>query len=106
MAVNRAVLYAPYLNYFLNTCQGQLSLKAVASRAVSQSNISASKLRSLRIPVPTLNEQRSISDVLVAVDTKLVFEENRKSALQSLFKTMLHLLMTGQLRVKDLKIEN
>jgi len=38
---------------------------------------------------------------LSAVDRKIEAEERRKAALQALFKTMLHQLMTGQIRLVD-----
>lgn len=54
-----------------------------------------------RIPVflPPLPEQRAIAEMLRAVDEKIQAEENRKAALQSLFRSMLHHLMTGKVRV-------
>jgi len=53
-----------------------------------------------QIPFPPLPEQRAIALILSAVDRKVVTEEKRKAALQTLFKTTLHQLMTGQVRVK------
>jgi type I restriction enzyme S subunit len=52
------------------------------------------------IPLPPLPEQRRIAHMLSAVDRKIEAEERRKAALQALFKTMLHQLMTGRVRVK------
>ena len=52
------------------------------------------------IPLPPLPEQREIARILQAVDRRIEAEEQRKSALEALFKTMLHLLMTGQIRLK------
>jgi type I restriction enzyme S subunit len=56
------------------------------------------------IPLPPLPEQKQIAHILSAVDRKIETEQNRKAALQSLFRTMLHLLMTGKIRVKDLEV--
>jgi type I restriction enzyme S subunit len=42
--------------------------------------------------------------MLSSVDYKIEVEENRKVALQALFKTMLHQLMTGKVRVKALEV--
>jgi len=39
--------------------------------------------------------------MLSAVDRKIEAEERRKAALEALFKTMLHQLMTGQVRVPE-----
>ena len=55
------------------------------------------------IPLPSIQEQQEIARMLSAVDNKIEAEENRKSVLQALFKTMLHQLMTGKVRVKNLE---
>ncbi|HOC20898.1 MAG TPA: restriction endonuclease subunit S [Anaerolineae bacterium] len=56
-------------------------------------------LQNLLLPLPPLPEQRAIAEMLRAVDEKIQAEENRKAALQSLFRSMLHHLMTGKVRV-------
>ncbi len=56
------------------------------------------------IPLPSIQEQEEVAPILSGVDSKIESEENRKSALQALFKTMLHQLMTGKVRVKDLEV--
>jgi type I restriction enzyme S subunit len=55
------------------------------------------------IPLPSLSEQQEIATTLSTLDNKIESEENRKAALQALFKAMLHQLMTGKVRVKDLE---
>jgi len=57
------------------------------------------------VPLPSLPEQREIARILSAVDRKIEAEEKRKAALQALFRTMLHRLMTGQVRVKEFRVE-
>ena len=57
-----------------------------------------------KIPVPPLDSQEQIIYFLKLVEQKLDIEETRKSTLQSLFQTMLHLLMTGKVRVKDQEV--
>ena len=51
------------------------------------------------VPFPSLAEQQQIAGVLSAADRKIEAEEQRKAALQELFKSMLQQLMTGQVRV-------
>ena len=51
------------------------------------------------IPLPPLDEQREIARMLQAVDAKIAAEQARRAALEELFKTLLHLLMTAKLRV-------
>lgn len=102
---DRAHILPGYMNYCLNWNTTQTRLRMLASRGVSQSNISASKLRSFRIPVPALPVQERIIDTLGCVDGKIMGEEDRKKALEELFKTLLHNLMTAKMRVNDLEAE-
>ncbi|RMD68925.1 MAG: restriction endonuclease subunit S, partial [Gammaproteobacteria bacterium] len=46
-----------------------------------------------------LPEQREIARILQTVDEKIRTEENRKAALDALFKTTLHHLMTAKVRL-------
>lgn len=95
-----ADLLRPYfLNYYFNYDQTQIRLKSIATRAVSQSNISASRLRSFSIPLPTLPEQDEIVVALDAVERKLVMVYAKHSFLTDLFHTLLHQLMTAQIRI-------
>jgi type I restriction enzyme S subunit len=94
-----------FLNHYFNMDATQQRLKSLASRGVSQSNISASKLKTFQVPVPKLNEQLEIIKILRAIDQKIILHTAKKSALQDLFKTILNKLMTGEIRVKDLDID-
>jgi type I restriction enzyme S subunit len=55
-------------------------------------------LKSFEVPLPLLPEQREIAAQLAAVDAKLAAEESRRAALAVLFQSLLHHLMTGQVR--------
>jgi type I restriction enzyme S subunit len=57
------------------------------------------------VPVPAMNEQLEIAEILHVIDQKVDLNIANKSALQDLFKTMLNKLMTGEIRVKDLDID-
>jgi type I restriction enzyme S subunit len=57
-------------------------------------------LKNLPIPLPPLDEQREIARMLQAVDAKIAAEQTRRAALEEVFKTLLHQLMTGKVRVK------
>jgi type I restriction enzyme S subunit len=91
-----------FLNFYFNWDITQSRLKGLASRGVSQANISATRLKTLKIPLPPLPEQKQIAHILSTVDKKIKAEQRRKAALKRLFKTMLHKLMTGEIRVKDM----
>ncbi len=51
------------------------------------------------VPLPPLPEQREIARILQTVDRKINAEENRKEALEALFKSLLYHLMTAKKRV-------
>ena len=57
------------------------------------------------IPLPPISEQHEIARVLQTVDRKIEAEENRKQALDVLFKTLLHNLMTAKIRVPRTMVE-
>jgi len=62
-------------------------------------NLQLRQLQSAFIPLPPLAEQREIARMLQAVDAKIAAEERRRAALEELFETLLHLLMTAKLYV-------
>ncbi len=94
-----------FLNYFMNWPETQSEIKKLASRAVGQANINASKLRTVLFPLPsTLDEQREIVAVLDAIDRKIDLHKRKRAVLEELFKSLLHKLMTGEIRVADLDL--
>jgi type I restriction enzyme S subunit len=62
-------------------------------------NLNTRILKSVPVAFPSRDEQLKISGILDHADQKIVIEENRKAVLEVLFKSMLHQLMTGQIRV-------
>ena len=64
-------------------------------------NLSASRLKEFLIPLPPIEEQEKIAEILKAVDEKIEAEEKRKEALESLFKSLLNNLMTAKIRLPE-----
>jgi type I restriction enzyme S subunit len=62
-------------------------------------------LKEKKFPIPPLQEQKEIANILLNVDKKISQAESKKQTLQALFKTMLNQLMTGKVRVKDFDFE-
>ena len=56
------------------------------------------------IPLPPLPIQQKIASILSAIDAKIEAEENKKQALEELFKTLLDNLMTAKIRVNHLEV--
>ncbi|NPV06564.1 MAG: hypothetical protein HPY83_01215 [Anaerolineae bacterium] len=90
-----------YLNFYLNSEAVQNRLRTLATRGASQSNISATKLRSLIVGLPPLPEQRQSVEWLAAVDGKVRSERMRLQGLRTLFSSLLQNLMTGKVRVSE-----
>ncbi len=90
-----------YLGTLLNSSLIQQKIRQLASPAVSQSNINPTNLKSVQITVPSLDEQRRIVAIRSAIDAKIDAERRRLAALEDLYRTLLHGLMTGALRVDD-----
>jgi len=67
--------------------------------------VNVSNVRNIKIPLPPLQTQKKIASILSAVDEKIEKEENKKKALEELFKSMLYNLMSAKIRVKDLVVE-
>ena len=94
--------------FFLNNLFNWYRLRGIfigiASRAVNQSSINQGKMKNLLIPLPPLEEQKQIAHILSVVDEKIEVEQKRKQVLKELFKTMLHRLMSGEIRLKEVEI--
>ncbi|HOK46041.1 MAG TPA: restriction endonuclease subunit S, partial [Bryobacteraceae bacterium] len=59
-------------------------------------------LRRLAIPRPPKSEQQEIISILAALDERRRLAQEKSAALQRLFSSLLHALMTGAIRVKNL----
>jgi len=55
--------------------------------------------------VPSLDEQKDIAQLLQAVDAKLQVNERKRQSITDLFHNLLHQLMTAQIRVNDLDVD-
>ncbi len=93
-----------FLMYCLMSTKGQQQLNSRAT-GTTVLGIKQKVFRRVQILLPPLPTQRHIADILSAVDRRIEAEENRKQALEELFRTLLNNLMTGRIRVNNLGIE-
>ena len=105
LTLDQTQLHPEFVNFYFNQICVQADLKRLASRGVSQSNISASKLKEYLIPKTTLDEQKEIAAILQTIDRKISVHERKRAALSDLFQTLLNQLMTAQIRVDKLDID-
>ncbi len=68
----------------------------------AQPNLSQTSIRNLYIPLPKIEEQEKISNSLIAIEKKIVSTRVKLASYQSLFKTLLHELMSGEVRIKNI----
>jgi len=61
-------------------------------------------MKNLLIPLPSFEEQKQIAHILSTVDRRIEVEQKRKQVLKELFKTMLHKLMSREIRLKEVEV--
>lgn len=84
---------AYYLEYFkLSSFKGGASVPT----------LDRNQFRTMLIALPKHDEQIQIAKTLSLIDTKLGSIETKLSTYQSLFKTLLHELMSGERRIKNI----
>jgi len=87
-----------FLNFYLGGEETQKRLKGIATRAVSQSNISATRLQGFQIPLPPLPEQKKIAQILSTVQRAIEAQERIIQTTTELKKALMHMLFTEGLR--------
>jgi restriction endonuclease S subunit len=69
LVAKQDVIRPEYLNYYLNSEEGQRRISAFATAGVSQTNINASNLQRVLVPVPPIDEQVQIVSQLNQIDS-------------------------------------
>jgi type I restriction enzyme, S subunit len=89
----------------LNSAIGKSQIVGAAKRAVAQSSVNQGDISRLLIPLPPdFGEQDVILSTLEAAERKFETHTRTRSSYEGLFRTLLHELMSAQLRVKDLAL--
>jgi type I restriction enzyme S subunit len=66
--------------------------------------INRAQLGSIHLACPSKEEQSEITEALFSCDSRLDLAQRKQSQLQDLFRTLLHELMTGKIRVDGLSL--
>lgn len=99
----RPQVSSEYLSRFFNSHAGK-SQATAAKHGLAQQHLNVGAVKRVLVPVPARAEQELITDALAAVDAKAGAHQRSMRCCQSLFRTLLHQLMTAQLRVRDLDL--
>jgi type I restriction enzyme S subunit len=89
-----------YLFYYLQKPDVRQSLASKMEGTTGRQRLPKEALLNTLIPLPSLEEQQKIAQILQNTDQRIEKEEKYKNALQNLFKSLLHNLMTGKIRVR------
>ena len=95
-SVNEAMVRKEYVFKFLNSPLAKRQIIGSAKRAVAQSSISQGDVKAIRISKPSLVEQAEIAGTLETIELKATTAASKKAAIQDLFRTLLHELMTAK----------
>ena len=100
--LNDSELFCPRFltNYFRTDTARKILISGGARVAIT--NINQGMLKSFPIPKPSLTEQQQITATINNIDYKIDQHRKKRTALQDLFRTLLHKLMTAKVRVDGL----
>jgi type I restriction enzyme S subunit len=101
---NREIVSPEYLAYLVQSDYGKAYFLTVAHRTTNLASINTTKLKAFPTLIPALDEQYQIAHILQTADAKIAVEQDRRSALQGLFDSLLQELMTGKLRVNEIRL--
>jgi type I restriction enzyme S subunit len=87
-----------FLFRFLDSKSGQRQIQNLTAKT-TQPKLALGRVEQIRIPIPSLDEQRAIASTLRACDAKIAALEREAAGLDELFRAMLDEMMTGRLRV-------
>lgn len=88
----------PKFVYYLLTT---LNLKSLDT-GTSNPTLNRNYVHALKIAMPNIEDQKIIVEILSSIEQKTATEQSRKEALEILFASLLHDLMTVKIRVKNI----
>ncbi|MGH9768722.1 MAG: restriction endonuclease subunit S [Blastocatellia bacterium] len=102
--LNRNKVLPEFFAYLAQSPYGKAYFLKVAHKTTNLACINTAKLKSFPIIFPSLDEQQEIVTILDAIDCKIALHRKKRAVLEELFKSLLHKLMTGEIRVADLDL--
>ncbi len=85
-----------FLYYFFETKKEELQAKAQKG---TQGNMNTKLWKMIQLPLPPIEEQKKIAEILMTVDKKLELLRKRKEKLERIKKGLMKDLLTGRRRV-------
>ena len=105
LRVDHQKLLPQFLAYVFKQYREDGVFIGIASRAVGQSSINQGRLKSLKVPLPTLHEQGSIVGALSAVQKATTARQDEKKLFEELYRVMLHDFMSMKLSASSFAVD-
>jgi len=102
---NKALLVPEFFAYLIQSPYGKAYFLSVAHKTTNLACINSTKLRTFPVILPEIEEQNEIAGVLNVIDFEIEAQSGVLTTKRTLFSSMLHLLMTGQVRVNHLNLQ-
>ena len=96
---NRARLDPRYFAFVVESDIAKRYFNRVAKRTTNLASTNKTQVRAFRFPLPPLNEQAQIAEMMAASKTTMASLKRKAEALQQLKKSLMHDLLTGTVRV-------
>lgn len=93
-----------FLAYQSQSPYGKAYFLAVAHKTTNLACINTTKLKAFPVLLPSKEQQKDIVNACQSIDGKIASARAKHSALQGLFRTLLHELMTAKTRVHELEL--
>ncbi|GAA8144797.1 restriction endonuclease subunit S [Helicobacter pylori] len=94
---NKDVIKNIFLYYFLKVNQNYLY--EISNRNATPYSISKDKILNFEIPLPPLDEQAAIANILSGLDNEIISLKNKKRQFENIKKALNHDLMSAKIRV-------
>ena len=104
LRTKKEMLSSRYLYYCLQR-ENFVEELGKLQRGASYPAVTDNDVKKQKIPIPEILEQEEIAALLHSADTKIGQAEDKRNIFQDLFKSLLQVLMTGQVRVNDIDFE-
>jgi type I restriction enzyme S subunit len=102
--VDRSRLLPEFFAHLSQSPYGKKYFLSVAHKTTNLACINTTKLKGFPVLVPMLEEQREIVGALAAMDAQASLHQRKRQSLSDLFRTLLHQLMTTQIRLYDVDL--
>jgi type I restriction enzyme, S subunit len=104
--LRRDIIEPKFAAYFFASPKGiNLIASSATPAADGKYNLNTGTIDALLLPLPpSLDEQCKIIEILDSIDKKIDIHKQKQAVFETLFKTVLHKLIAGEVRVNDLDL--